>query len=48
MYRVINSRFIRRADFKHIGIPTRKLIGIEKKKGCINKVIKINININRY
>ena len=48
MYRIINSRFVKRAGFKYINIPIRKLIKIKEKEDCINKIIKIDININRY
>ena len=48
IYKTINSRFIKKTDLKYIGILIRKLIGVGGKKGYINKIIKINMDINKY
>ena len=48
IYETISSIFIRKADLKHINIPTKKLIGIRGKEGCINKIVKIEIDIDKY
>ena len=48
VYEIISSRFIRRAGFKHINILIRKLIKIKGKKDHINKIMKINMDINGY
>ena len=48
VYEIINSMFIRKADLECISIPARKLIGIEGKKGCIDKVVKIEIDIDKH
>ena len=47
-YGAISSIFIRKAGLEHINIPTRKLIGIRGKEGLINKIIKIEINIDKH
>ena len=48
IYKIISSRFIKRVGFEYIDILIRKLIGVKGKKNCINKVMKIDMNINRY
>ena len=48
VYRAISSIFIRKTGLKHISIFTRKLIGIGGKEGRINKIVKIEIDIDRY
>ena len=48
MYKIISFRFIREIGLEYIDISTRKLIGVGGKKNCINKIVKINIDINRY
>ena len=48
IYKVISFRFIKKANFKCINILIKKLIGIEGKEGCINKIVKVDMDINRY
>ena len=48
VYKTISFRFVRRTDFECIDILIRKLIGIGGKEDRINKIIKVNININRH
>ena len=48
MYKIINSRFIKRAGLEHIGIPIRKLIKIKRKEGYINKIVKVDMDIDGY
>ena len=48
IYETISSRFIRRVGFECIGIPIRKLIEVKKKKSYINKVIKVDMDIDGY
>ena len=48
VYKIINSRFIRRTGFKCINIPARKLINIGKKESYINEIVKVEIDINKY
>ena len=48
IYKTISSIFIRKADLEHISISIRKLIGIKGKKGCINEVVKVKIDIDRH
>ena len=47
-YKAISSRFVKKTGLKCIDISIRKLIGIKEKKNHINKIIKINIDIDRY
>ena len=47
-YRAISSMFVRKAGLKHISIPTKKLIKIREKKGRIDKIIKIKIDIDKH
>ena len=47
-YRIISSIFIRKTDFEYINISIKKLIEIEGKEGCINKIIKIEIDIDGH
>ena len=48
VYGVINSIFIRKTGFKYINILIRKLIGIRGKEGCIDKIVKVEIDIDKY
>ena len=48
IYRAISSIFVKKTGLKRINIPTKKLIKIRKKKGRINEIVKIKININRH
>ena len=48
VYKTINSIFIKKAGLKYINIFIKKLIKIGKKEDHINKIIKIEIDINEY
>ena len=48
IYKIINSKFIRKTNLKYINIPTKKLIEMKEKENQINKMIKTEININKY
>ena len=48
VYGAISFIFIRKADLKCISISIRKLIKIERKEGCIDKIIKVEINIDKH
>ena len=48
IYKIINFIFIRKVGFKRINIPTRKLIEIRRREGHINKVVKVEIDIDRH
>ena len=47
-YGAISSRFIKRAGLKCINIPIKKLIEIEEKEDYINKIMKVDINIDKH
>ena len=48
VYGAINFIFVKKVNLECINISIRKLIEIERKEGCINKIIKIKIDIDRY
>ena len=48
IYKVINSRFIRKVGLERINISTKKLIGIGGKEGRISEIVKAEINIDKY
>ena len=48
VYRIISFIFVREVGFECISIFIKKLIGIGEKEGCINKVVKVEIDIDRY
>ena len=48
MYGVISFMFVRKVGFERISISIRKLIGIGGKKGCIDEVVKVEIDIDKY
>ena len=48
VYGVINFIFIRKTGFKYINIFTKKLIEIGGKEDHINKVVKVEIDIDKY
>ena len=48
VYKTISFMFIRKANFEYISIPARKLIGIGGKKGRIDEIVKVEIDIDKY
>ena len=48
IYKIISFRFIKKTGFEYIDILIRKLIGIEEKKSCINEIMKVDMDIDRY
>ena len=48
VYGIINFKFIKKTGFECINIPIKKLIKIEGKKNHINKIIKVDMDINGY
>ena len=47
-YEVISSMFIKKAGLEYINISIKKLIGIKGKEDHINKIVKIEIDIDKH
>ena len=47
-YKAISSMFVRKAGLEHINILIRKLIGIGRKEGRIDEIVKVKIDIDKH
>ena len=48
IYKIISFQFIRKTGLEYINISIKKLIEIKKKEKKINKIVKIEIDIDGH